>query len=101
MGPSSSTGLRITPRWPRVKIVFLLFREGLEKKPAECHGQGANNTSTNIIFTTTFPINISTSYWSTWKDTLLGRVLHPHQVVFVCHLLILRSRHIVSLHSNS
>lgn len=118
MGPSSSAGLRIAPRWPSVKMVFLLFKEGLEKKPTGRHGQGANNISTNIISTATCTINIftnstrnistnisittiSTSCWSSWKDTLLGRVLHPHQVVFVRHLLVLTTRRYVSLHSNT
>lgn len=104
MGPSSSAGLRIAPRWPSVKMVFLLFKEGLEKKPAGRRGQGANNIFTNN--TTNISTNISitiisTSCWSSWKDTLLGRVLHPHQVVFVRHLLVLRSRRHVSLHSNT
>lgn len=34
MGPSSSAGLNIAPLWPKVKMVFLLFKDGLEKKPA-------------------------------------------------------------------
>lgn len=34
MGPSSSAGLSTAPLWPRVKMVFLLFRDGLEKNPA-------------------------------------------------------------------
>ena len=35
MGPSSSAGLSSAPRWPSVKMVFLLFRDGLEKKLRE------------------------------------------------------------------
>lgn len=35
MGPSSSAGLNMAPLWPKVKMVFLLFRDGLEKNPSE------------------------------------------------------------------
>ena len=41
MGPSSSAGLRMAPLWPSVKMVFLLFSDGFEKKPA-AERQGAN-----------------------------------------------------------
>ena len=46
MGPSSSAGLRMAPLWPRVKMVFLLFRDGLEKKPAG-ESQGASGLDVN------------------------------------------------------
>lgn len=35
MGPSSSAGLNMAPLWPKVKMVFRLFRDGLEKKPSK------------------------------------------------------------------